>query len=231
MEILLKINSGHLATLTVLLNFLGWIIKAVPGIPNYWIPFALAVAGSVSHCVLAGWSGENAILGICAAALAVYGHQFTRSVVDAVKIPPQVPPAAPLVALCLFLFTGCATNGTGEKMSPARVERSLDAVVGIYATIEIRDNPQSRVKFESALLALNTLVSSERWDVAAFGEVLAATGATKLSGDEIVLIVEAAGALVELTGKGEAIDLKNQKYARAVIVAGQKALTRVLSRP
>ena len=229
MEILLKLNPGHLAILTVLLNFLGWIIKSIPKIPNYWIPLVLGVAGSVAHCVLAGWTGENALLGICAAAIAVYGHQFTRSLIDSAKANP-VPPAVPLVALCLVLFSGCAT-GQDEGITPAKVERSLNSAVGIYATIEIRENPESRVKFESALLALNTLVSQERWDVAAFGEVLAATGATKLSGDEIVLIVQAAGALVELTGKGEAIDLSKVEYARAVILAGQKALTRVLSRP
>lgn len=227
MNELIPINPAHLATLTLLLNGLGAAIKAVPFIKNYWIPFLLAISGAAAHGALAGWTAQNLILGAACSWMAVGLHQTTKTIVESVKIPPQGPTA---VALCLALFTGCTTNG-GEKMSPARVERSLDAVVGIYATIEIRDNPQSRVKFESALLALDTLVSSERWDVAAFGEVLAATGATKLSGDEIVLIVEAAGALVELTGKGEVIDLKNQEYARAVILAGQKALTRVLSRP
>ena len=226
MNELIPINPAHLATLTLLLNGLGAAIKAVPFIKNYWIPFLLAISGAAAHGALAGWTAQNLILGAACSWMAVGLHQTTKTLVGAVKIPPS----APLLVLGLSLFTGCAT-GTGEKMSPARVERSLDAVVGIYATIEIRDNPQSRVKFESALLALNTLASSERWDVAAFGEVLAATGATKLSGDEIVLIVEAAGALVELTGKGEVIDLKNQEYARAVILAGQKALTRVLSRP
>lgn len=225
-DLSVSINPAHYALLVLVLNGLGAALKAIPAVKNELIPVLLAGFGGLAHGFLAGWTPVGVLVGVAAGFAAVGGHQLLKSMK-----PDQIPPAAPLVALCLALFTGCATSGTGEKMSPARVERSLDAVVGIYATIEIRDNPKSRVKFESALLALNTLVSSERWDVAAFGEVLAATGATKLSGDEIVLIVEAAGALVELTGKGEAIDLKNQEYARAVIVAGQKALTRVLSRP
>lgn len=224
-ELTVSTNPAHFSLLVLFLNGLGAALKAIPAVKNELIPVLLAGFGGLAHGFLEGWAPVSILVGIVAGFSAVGGHQLLKSMK-----PEQIPPAAPLLVLCLSLFTGCAT-GTGEKMSPARVERSLDAVVGIYATIEIRDNPQSRVKFESALLALNTLVSSERWDVAAFGEVLAATGATKLSGDEIVLIVEAAGALVELTGKGEAIDLKNQEYARAVILAGQKALTRVLSRP
>jgi len=227
-DLSVSINPAHYALLVLVLNGLGSALKAIPAVKNELIPVLLAGFGGLAHGFLEGWTPVGILVGVAAGFSAVGGHQLVKSM--APKIPPAVSVGILLGVISSGLF-GCATSGTGEKMSPARVERSLDAVVGIYATIEIRDNPQSRVKFESALLALNTLVSQERWDVAAFGEVLAATGATTLSGDEIVLIVEAAGALVELTGKGEVIDLKNQEYARAVIVAGQKALTRVLSRP
>lgn len=229
MEILLKLNPGHLAILTVLLNFLGWIIKAIPGIANYWIPLVLAVAGSVSHCILAGWTGENALLGICAAASAVYGHQFTRSLIDSTKANsgPSVPPVAILTA-CLLLFTGCST--TSQPVTPARVERSVDAAVGIFATIQIREKPQSRPKFVAAQAGLNALVSQEKWDIAAFGEALAATGATEVTGSDIVLIVETSVTLIDIA-TGGSVDLSNVEYAKAVIVGGQKALNRVLSRP
>lgn len=136
----------------------------------------------------------------------------------------------PILAICALalLLVGCSTNS--QQVTPARVERSVDAAVGIFATIQLREKPQSRPKFIAAQAGLNALVSQEKWDIAAFGEALAATGATEVTGSDIVLIVETSVTLIDIA-TGGSVDLSNVEYAKAVIVGGQKALNRVLSRP
>jgi len=89
----IQINSGDFATLTLLLNFVGASIKAVPRIENHWIPFILAAVGGVGHGALAGFTGPNVVVGIVAAATAVGVHQGGRMFVEALKKPdPPVDP-------------------------------------------------------------------------------------------------------------------------------------------
>jgi hypothetical protein len=123
----IPINPAHLIILTGLLNGLGAAIKAIPAIKNYLIPFLLAAAGAISHAVLAGWTGQNLIMGIVAGWVAVGLHQTGRSFVEAKKDNPGPPTV--LLALCLFLFTGCATYTTVQRdVSP---ERTIETRVSV----------------------------------------------------------------------------------------------------
>ena len=79
------INPGHLALMTIILNFLGAIFKATPQIPNQFIPLILTTVGCLVNCILAGWTGQNAVMGFAAAILAVGGHQTFQSAINAFK--------------------------------------------------------------------------------------------------------------------------------------------------
>ena len=135
-----------------------------------------------------------------------------------------------IATICALALLLCGCSTTSQSVTPAKVERSIDAAVGIFATIQMREKPQSRQKFIAARDGLNALVSQEKWDIAAFGEALAATGATEVTGSDIVLIVQTSVTLIDVATGGN-VDLSNVEYAKAVIIGGQKALNRVLSRP
>jgi hypothetical protein len=81
----IPINPLHLTLITIILNFLGATIKAIPQIPNQLIPLILATVGCFVNIALAGWTGQNAVIGFAAAILAVGGHSTFQSTVNAFK--------------------------------------------------------------------------------------------------------------------------------------------------
>lgn len=81
----IPINPAHLALMTIILNFLGATVKTIPQIPNQFIPLILASVGCLVNCALAGWTGQNAVMGFAAAILAVGGHQTLQSTINALK--------------------------------------------------------------------------------------------------------------------------------------------------
>ena len=86
MEESIPISLPHLTLITIILNALGIGIKATPRIPNHWIPVILGVVGAFLHCLLAGWSGINAVIGMAAAILAVGGYETARAVLPKKKV-------------------------------------------------------------------------------------------------------------------------------------------------
>jgi len=62
------------------LIFLGFVIKQIPGVPNWTIPIALLVPGVVGAMALYGWTIEGALQGILATGMAVYGNQVWKQV-------------------------------------------------------------------------------------------------------------------------------------------------------
>jgi hypothetical protein len=81
----IAINPAHFALITGFLNALGASIKAIPSLENHWIPFILAGAGGIGHGVLAGWTGQNILIGVVAAMTAVGGHQVAQMAGNVVK--------------------------------------------------------------------------------------------------------------------------------------------------
>jgi hypothetical protein len=73
-------------TLLIVLNGLGLAIKKVPQLPDWSIPFVLAVAGAVGHCAIESvWTGANAVQGIAIGLASVGLNQMFRQGVGAVK--------------------------------------------------------------------------------------------------------------------------------------------------
>lgn len=81
MDILTYLNEGTLIIVAVLL-VLGKIIKTIPGIPNWVIPIVLMVPGVIGTMAIYGWTGANAIQGILAVAVAVYGNQIYKQLLE-----------------------------------------------------------------------------------------------------------------------------------------------------
>lgn len=227
----IAINPLTAGLVLALLNALGACLKRIPRFENHYIPFALGLVGALAYAALEGWTGANVVVGLAVALGAVGAHQtFQQGAAAAQKSGPLLVCLAPGLtsALLLGFVVGCASSST--ITGPDRVQRSVDAAVGIFATVKLQEHPQSRPQFEAARRGLDVLVSSERWDLAAFGESLASTGASQISGADIVLIVETTVTLIDAI-TGQDVDLSRVEYARAVIVGGQRALTRVLARP
>lgn len=82
----IPISPLHLTLITIILNVLGVGIKATPRIPNQWIPAILGGSGALLHCLLAGWTGVNAVIGAAAAIVAVGGYETARSVLPKKKV-------------------------------------------------------------------------------------------------------------------------------------------------
>lgn len=79
MDILTFIVEKALVLIPVLI-IIGWIIKSIPGVPNWIIPIALLPLGVVGGMVLAGWTAEGAIQGILVTGAAVYGNQIVKQI-------------------------------------------------------------------------------------------------------------------------------------------------------
>lgn len=125
-------------------------------------------------------------------------------------------------------FVGCTTTSNSEKvLTPEKVQRSVDTVVGVFAMVRLKSHPDSRAAFLKAKEALNVLVANERWDVGAFGEVLASTQLTEVAGEDIALYISTGVTLIDLATQNR-VDLSQAVYAKAVIVGGATALNRVV---
>jgi len=77
----LALITEQLLPLTVALIVIGFIVKQIPGIPNWTIPAALTLVGTVGAMAILGWTVSAALKGIIAAGLAVYGNQFWKQIV------------------------------------------------------------------------------------------------------------------------------------------------------
>ncbi len=123
-----------------------------------------------------------------------------------------------------FGLAGCATTG---GITPDKVQRGVDSIVGTFTVIRLKSHPDSKPAFEAARDAINVLVANETWDIAAFGEVLASTGLADGAGDNLGLYISNGVTLINLF-TGENVDLKNVLYAKAVILGGAEALNRTV---
>lgn len=91
----LALVTEQLLPLTVALIVIGFIVKQIPGIPNWIIPAALTLVGAVGAMAILGWTVSAALKGIIAAGLAVYGNQFWKQIVyESGGDDEQTPPAA-----------------------------------------------------------------------------------------------------------------------------------------
>ena len=123
---------------------------------------------------------------------------------------------------------GCTTpSGGGPYLTPEKVERSVDVLVGTFSVVRQKSHPDSKPAFVKARDSLSVLVANEKWDVGAFGEVLASTGMLELAGDDIVLYISTGVTVINLA-TADRIDLSKVEYAKALIVGGSKALDRTV---
>lgn len=67
---------------------LGLIIKAIPNIPNWIIPFVLLVVGVLGACGILGFSIPSALQGILCTGAAVYVHQLIKQGTEGLKSKP-----------------------------------------------------------------------------------------------------------------------------------------------
>lgn len=125
-------------------------------------------------------------------------------------------------------FVGCTTTpNSGPVLTPEKIQRSVDTVVGTFAIVRLKTHPESKTAFVKARDSLNVLVANEKWDVGAFGEVLGSTGLSEVAGDDIVLYISTGVSLINLV-TADRVDLSQVAYAKAVIVGGSTALNRVV---
>ncbi len=61
----------------------GKVIKEIPNVPNWIIPFALLVIGIPASMALVGWTVDGAIQGILVTGVAVYGNQIVKQIGEA----------------------------------------------------------------------------------------------------------------------------------------------------
>ena len=67
------------------LYIIGMFIKAVPGIPNWCIPFALLLLGEAGALGIMGLSAEAAIQGVLVTGAAVLVNQGVKQIGNAVQ--------------------------------------------------------------------------------------------------------------------------------------------------
>ena len=72
------INIAEAAPIVAVLNMLGRAVKAVPWMPDYYIPFVLMAAGAAAQGGWHGFSAENIVIGIGLGATAVGLNQSFR---------------------------------------------------------------------------------------------------------------------------------------------------------
>lgn len=123
---------------------------------------------------------------------------------------------------------GCVTPQNGDPyITPEKLERSVDVLVGTFAVARQRTHPDSKPAFVKARDSLAVLVSNEKWDVGAFGEVLASTGLSEVAGDDIIVYISTGVSVVSFI-TADRVDLSKVEYAKALIVGGSKALDRTV---
>jgi len=90
---ILSLITEQLLPLTVALIVIGFIVKQIPGIPNWTIPAALTLVGALGAMAILGWTVSAALRGVIAAGLAVYGNQFWKQIVNKSGGDKQTPSA------------------------------------------------------------------------------------------------------------------------------------------
>ena len=84
MEIINYIMDNALIVIPALW-IIGKVIKEIPNIPNWIIPFALLIVGVPASMALVGWTVDGAIQGILVTGVAVYGNQIIKQIGEATK--------------------------------------------------------------------------------------------------------------------------------------------------
>lgn len=90
------IQEGALILIPSLL-FIGLIVKRIPGIPDWLIPFVLLAGGVIGANALLGFGPVATIQGFLCAAAANHVHQLAKQGVEGVQSathPPDVDRAA-----------------------------------------------------------------------------------------------------------------------------------------
>ncbi len=65
------------------LYFVGFIIKKIPGVPDWMIPFVLLVLGILAAMAIMGWTIEGIVQGVLVTAAAVLANQLWKQGVNA----------------------------------------------------------------------------------------------------------------------------------------------------
>lgn len=66
----------------VICNAIGAALKTKSPVPDWCIPFVLLFAGALTHCMLEGWTTENAARGAAAGVCSVGAHQIYKQYTD-----------------------------------------------------------------------------------------------------------------------------------------------------
>lgn len=92
--------------------------------------------------------------------------------------PNRLPVVIGFALVCVTLLTGCmtATNADGttqRKVDPVRMSQALQVAAEMGVIIALQENPDLRSDFETAVSAVDGLLSTNNFDPQALREVLA----------------------------------------------------------
>jgi len=71
-------DIGGIGLVTGMCNALGSILKGIPNFPDWMIPIALPIVGSVGLPALQGWTAKNVVEGFLCGSAAVGLNQAVR---------------------------------------------------------------------------------------------------------------------------------------------------------
>lgn len=133
---------------------------------------------------------------------------------------------AAIVALMAVTFgTGCKTvDGKPQTIiTPERVERVSRLAAYITVRGMLIEKPEARVEMEQALRGFEELIASGDWSITTAAAIALANGLPIISSGEGQVIFEGALLFVDLIGGGS-VSLKDNEYARAVIIGLESGL-------
>jgi hypothetical protein len=121
--------------------------------------------------------------------------------------------------------TGCKTaDGTPQTIiTPVRVERVSRLAAYITVRGVLLERPEARVEMERALRGFEELIASEDWSITTAAAIALANGLPILASGEGQIIFEGAILFIDLVGGGQ-VSLKDNEYARAVIIGAESGL-------
>jgi hypothetical protein len=149
------------------------------------------------------------------------------------------PPARSPNTLNLFILAslipflgGCVNSDSGAIMTVTRAERLTRLAAYISAKSILKKHPELRPQFESARNGFCELVNAKTWDLSTFAAIATANGLAQLQTDEGILIITGAVELLDLfTGTTIRPDLRDEPYARAIIIGACDGLTMATTAP
>lgn len=131
-----------------------------------------------------------------------------------------------IIVLASLLFAGCATPGSNQGLTPARVNSIARLAAFGAASGVLVDNPATRPELIKARVIIATLVAGKQWDVVQLAAAFQQAGFKELHGSQGVLIVTGVILAADLTGN--TVDLKNSAFAEAAITGALDGLNLAL---